>query len=87
MTQAEQHVDLFGDRHRRPPAAINPGGQPHHVATGCAAPCGLLAKLEAMNLPIGDVMLAQKIALENDEQTALAVANRGFRNEGPSRFV
>ena len=28
------------------------------------------------NLPIGDVMLAQKIALENDEQTALAVANR-----------
>jgi len=39
------------------------------------------------NLPIGDVRLAQKIALENDEQTALAVANRGFGNEGPSRFV
>jgi hypothetical protein len=27
-------------------------------------------------LPIGDVMLAQKIALENDEPAALAVANR-----------
>ena len=39
------------------------------------------------NLPIGDVMLAQKIALENDEQTALAVANRGSINEGPSRFA
>jgi hypothetical protein len=25
-------------------------------------------------LPVGDVMLAQKIALENDEQAALAVA-------------
>ena len=37
------------------------------------------------NLPIGDLMLAQKIALENDERTALAVANRGFGNEGPSR--
>ena len=32
-------------------------------------------------------MLAQKIALENDEHTALAVANRGFINEGPSRFA
>ena len=39
------------------------------------------------NLPIGDVMLAQKIALENDEQTALAVANRGSINQGPSRFA
>ena len=27
-------------------------------------------------LPIGDVMLAQKIALENDEMAALALANR-----------
>jgi hypothetical protein len=26
------------------------------------------------NLPIGDVLLAQKIALENDEQSALSVA-------------
>jgi hypothetical protein len=31
-------------------------------------------------LPLGDVMLAQKIALENDEQAALAVANRGSRD-------
>jgi len=37
------------------------------------------------NLPIGDLMLAPKISLENDERTALAVANRGFGNEGPSR--
>jgi hypothetical protein len=29
------------------------------------------------DLPIGDIMLAQKIALENDERAALAVANRG----------
>ena len=28
------------------------------------------------NLPIGDLMLAPKISLENDERTALAVANR-----------
>jgi hypothetical protein len=28
-------------------------------------------------LPIGDIMLAQKIALENNERAALAVANRG----------
>ena len=28
-------------------------------------------------LPVGDVMLAQKIALETDERAALAVANRG----------
>ena len=28
-------------------------------------------------LPIGDVILAQKIALENDEMAALALANRG----------
>jgi hypothetical protein len=28
-------------------------------------------------LPCGDVMLAQKLALENDEQAALAVAKRG----------
>jgi hypothetical protein len=28
------------------------------------------------HLPLGDVMLAQKLALETDEQAALAVANR-----------
>jgi hypothetical protein len=32
-------------------------------------------------------MLAQKIALENNEQTALAVANRGAPSEGPLRFA
>jgi hypothetical protein len=29
--------------------------------------------------PLGDVMLAQKLALETDEQAALAVANRARR--------
>jgi hypothetical protein len=29
-------------------------------------------------LPIADAMLAQKLALEDAEETALAVANRGF---------
>jgi hypothetical protein len=38
------------------------------------------------HLPIGDVMLAQKIALENDEQTTLAVANRGHRQQWPPGF-
>jgi hypothetical protein len=37
-------------------------------------------------LPIGDVMLAQKIALENNEQAALALANRGNLHQPPSRF-
>ena len=37
-------------------------------------------------LPIGDVMLAQKIALENDEQAALALANRGNPHQSPPRF-
>jgi hypothetical protein len=38
------------------------------------------------DLPIGDVMLAQKIALENDEQAALAVANRGNPHQISPRF-
>jgi hypothetical protein len=38
-------------------------------------------------LPIGDVMLAQKIALENDEQAALAVANRGNPHPTTLRFA
>ena len=38
-------------------------------------------------LPIGDVMLAQKIALENDEQAALAVANRGNPHQTTLRFA
>ena len=36
--------------------------------------------------PIGDFMLAQKIALENNERAALALANRGNRHEIPARF-
>jgi hypothetical protein len=39
-----------------------------HVATWCFGPVG--------HLPLGDVMLAQKLALETDEQAALRVANR-----------
>ena len=39
------------------------------------------------DLPIGDVMLAQKIALENDELAALAVANRGNPQQSPPRFA
>ena len=38
------------------------------------------------DLPIGDVMLAQKIALEKNERAALALANRGNRYEMPARF-
>jgi hypothetical protein len=38
------------------------------------------------DLPMGDVMLAQKIALENDELAALAVANRGNPQRSPPRF-
>ena len=38
-------------------------------------------------LPIGDVMLAQKIALENDEQAALALANRGNPHQSPPRLL
>jgi hypothetical protein len=37
-------------------------------------------------LPIGDVMLAQKIALENNEQAALGVANRGNPHQITPRF-
>ena len=37
-------------------------------------------------LPIGDVMLAQKIALENDEQTAIALANRGNAHRSLARM-
>jgi hypothetical protein len=40
------------------------------VAVWCFGPTG--------HLPLGDNMLAQKIALETDEQAALAVANRAL---------
>jgi hypothetical protein len=43
-------------------------GAGSRVAVWCFGPEG--------HLPIDDVMLAQKIALETDEQGALAVANR-----------
>jgi hypothetical protein len=43
------------------------------VALCCFGPVG--------NLPLGDVMLAQKLALETDEPAALAVANH-FRPRG-----
>jgi hypothetical protein len=39
------------------------------VAVWCFVPAG--------RLPVGDIMLAQKIALETNERGALAVANRG----------
>jgi hypothetical protein len=48
------------------------------IAAWCFGPEG--------ELPIGDFMLAQKIALENNEQAALAVANRGNPYETPARF-
>jgi len=48
------------------------------IAAWCFSPEG--------NLPIGGVMLAQKIALENNERAALAFANRGNRYEMPARF-
>ena len=40
------------------------------ITRWCFVPCE--------NLPLGDVMLAQKIALENDERSALSVA-RSFQ--------
>jgi hypothetical protein len=39
------------------------------VAVWCFGPAG--------NLPVGDIMLAQKVAIETNERGALAVANRG----------
>jgi hypothetical protein len=43
-------------------------GKGFRVAVWCFGPTG--------QLPLGDNMLAQKIALETDEQAALAIANR-----------
>jgi hypothetical protein len=45
----------------------------------CFVPLGFLA--------CGDVMLAQKIALETDEETAMKVALPFLAGTGPSRFV
>ena len=53
---------------------IDRAGQP--VTGWCFVPSG--------DLVAGDVMLAQKIALETNEQATLAVANR-FNIQGPGR--
>jgi hypothetical protein len=45
-------------------------GKGFRVAVWCFGPTG--------QLPLGDNMLAQKIALETDEQAALAIANRAW---------
>lgn len=50
----------------------------HHVCKWCFVPDG--------DLVAGDVMLAQKIALETNERGALTVAHRSFVSSGPRRF-
>ena len=50
----------------------------HHVCKWCFVPDG--------DLVAGDVMLAQKIALETNERGALSVAHRSFVSNGPRRF-
>jgi len=66
-----------GRRYRiRPTRQMNVDELDEHgarTAAWCFGPEG--------ELPIGDVMLAQKIALENNEEAALEVANRGSRYE------
>jgi hypothetical protein len=47
-------------------------GKGFRVAVWCFGPTG--------QLPLGDNMLAQKIALETDEQVALAIANRAWES-------
>jgi len=49
-----------------------------HVCKWCFVPDG--------DLVAGDVMLAQKIALETNERGALSVAHRSFVAHGPRRF-
>jgi hypothetical protein len=49
------------------------------VAVWCFGPTGYL--------PLGDNMLAQKIALETDEQAALAVANCGWPELRRGRYL
>ena len=53
-------------------------GTGHHVCKWCFVPDG--------DLVAGDVMLAQKIALETNERGALSVAHRSFVSSGPRRF-
>jgi hypothetical protein len=54
-------------------------GEGSRVAVWCFGPRGYL--------PLGDNMLAQKIALETDEQAALAVANRGWPERSRGRYL
>jgi hypothetical protein len=53
-------------------------GAGHHVCKWCFVPDG--------DLVAGDVMLAQKIALETNERGALSVAHRSFVSSRPRRF-
>jgi hypothetical protein len=48
-----------------------------YVTTWCFAPEG--------KLPVEDIMLAQKVALETDERAVLGIANRGRPAYGPLR--
>jgi len=54
------------------------GNTGHQVCKWCFVPDG--------DLVAGDVMLAQKIALETNERGALSVAHRSFVSSGPRRF-
>jgi len=54
-------------------------GEGSRVAVWCFGPTG--------NLPVGDNMLAQKIALETNEQAALAVANPGWPERRRDRYL
>ena len=54
-------------------------GEGSRVAVWCFSPAG--------HLPLGDNMLAQKIALETDEQAALAVANRSWPERRRGRYL
>jgi hypothetical protein len=64
---------LYRIRRDRPMNIDELDGCGARVTVWCFEPEGRLA--------IGDVMLAQKIALETDEQAALAIANR-YRGTG-----
>jgi hypothetical protein len=54
-------------------------GEGSRVAVWCFSPAG--------HLPLGDNMLAQKIALETDEQAALAVANHSWPERRRGRYL
>jgi hypothetical protein len=54
------------------------GGMGQQVCKWCFVPDG--------DLVAGDVMLAQKIALETNERAAISVAHRSFVALGPRRF-